>query len=79
MYLGKTVIQKDTFTPMFTAALFTTARTWKQPKCPLTDEWIKMWHIYIYIHTHIHTHTHTHTHTYIYIYNGLLLSHNKKE
>ena len=32
---------------MFTAALFTTARTWKQPKCPLTDEWItKMWHIY---------------------------------
>ena len=32
---------------MFVAALFTTARTWKQPKCPLTDEWInKMWHIY---------------------------------
>ena len=33
---------------MFTAALFTIARIWKQPKCPLTDEWIKkMWHIYI--------------------------------
>ena len=32
---------------MFTAALFTIARTWKQPKCPMTDEWIKtMWHIY---------------------------------
>ena len=32
---------------MFTAALFTIARTWKRPKCPLTDEWIKkMWHIY---------------------------------
>ena len=32
---------------MFTAALFTTARTWKQRKCPPTDEWIKkMWHIY---------------------------------
>ena len=32
---------------MFTAALFTIARTWKQPKFPLTDEWIKkMWHIY---------------------------------
>ena len=32
---------------MFTAALFTIARTWKQPKCPLTDKWIKkMWHIY---------------------------------
>uniref|UniRef100_A0A8C6BY08 Uncharacterized protein n=1 Tax=Monodon monoceros TaxID=40151 RepID=A0A8C6BY08_MONMO len=32
---------------MFTAALFTVARTWKQPKCPSTDEWIKkMWYIY---------------------------------
>ena len=32
---------------MFIAALFTIARSWKQPKCPLTDEWIKkMWHIY---------------------------------
>ena len=32
---------------MFIAALFTKAKTWKQPKCPLTDEWIKkMWHIY---------------------------------
>ena len=33
---------------MFIAALFTTARTWKQPKCPSTEEWIKkMWYIYI--------------------------------
>ena len=32
---------------MFTAVLFTVARTWKQPKCPSTDEWIKkMWYIY---------------------------------
>ena len=31
---------------MFTAALFTIASTWKQPKCPSTDEWKKMWHIY---------------------------------
>ena len=31
---------------MFTAALFTIVRTWKQPKCPSTDKWIKMWHIY---------------------------------
>ena len=30
---------------MFTAGLFTIARTWKQPKCPLTEEWIKMWYI----------------------------------
>ena len=48
IYLEKTVIQKDTRTPMFTAALlFTIARTWKQPKCPSAEEWIKkMWHIY---------------------------------
>ena len=32
---------------MFTAALFIIARTWKQPRCPLTDEWIKkLWYIY---------------------------------
>uniref|UniRef100_A0A8D0LL39 Uncharacterized protein n=1 Tax=Sus scrofa TaxID=9823 RepID=A0A8D0LL39_PIG len=48
IYPDKTFIQKDTCThPMFIAALFTTAKTWKQPKCPSTDEWIKkMWHIY---------------------------------
>ena len=47
MYPGKTIIQKDTCTPMFIAALFTIAKTQKQPKCPLTDEWIKkMWYIY---------------------------------
>ena len=47
--LGKTqtLNQKDTCTPMFIAALFTVVRTWKQPKCPLTDEWLKkMWYIY---------------------------------
>ena len=32
---------------MFTAALFVIAKTWKQPKCPSTDKWIKMWYIYI--------------------------------
>ena len=43
----KTLIQKDTCTPIFTAALFTIAKTWKQLKCPSTDECIKkMWHIY---------------------------------
>ena len=47
IYLEKTIIQKDTCTPMFTAALFTIARTWKQLKCPSTDEWIKkIWYIY---------------------------------
>ena len=34
---------------MFIAALFTIAKIWKQPKCPLTDEWIKMWCIYVYM------------------------------
>ena len=48
LYPNKTIIQKDTCTPMFIAALFTIANTWKQPKCPSTDEWIKkMWYIYI--------------------------------
>ena len=46
IYPEKTIIQKDTCTPMFTAALFTIAKTWKQPKCPSTEEWIKMWYIY---------------------------------
>ena len=46
IYPEKTIIQKDTCTPMFTAALFTIARSWKQPKCPSTDEWIKMWYIH---------------------------------
>ena len=41
IYLDKTLIQKDTCTPVFIAALFTTAKTWKQPKCPSTDEWMK--------------------------------------
>ena len=45
----KTLIRKDTRTPVFTAALFTIMKPWKQPKRPSTDEWIKMWCIYIYI------------------------------
>ena len=47
IYPQETKIEKDTYTPMFIAALFTIARTWKQPRCPLTDEWIKrLWYIY---------------------------------
>ena len=46
-YPEETRIEKNTCAPMFTAALFTTARTWKQPRCPLADEWIrKLWYIY---------------------------------
>ena len=39
VYPDRTIIQKDTCTPIFIAALFTTAKTCKQPKCPLADEW----------------------------------------
>ena len=47
IYPEKTIIQKGTCTTMLIAALFTITRTWKQPKCPSTDEWIKkMWNIY---------------------------------
>ena len=47
IYLEKTLIRNDTCTPMFIAALFTVARSWKQPKCPSTDECIKkLWYIY---------------------------------
>ena len=47
IYPEKTIIQKETFTTMFIVALFTIARTWKQLKCPSTDEWIKkLWHVY---------------------------------
>ena len=46
IYPEKTIIQKESCTTVFTAALFTIARTWKQPKCPSTEEWIKMWHMY---------------------------------
>ena len=43
---NKNTKSKDTCIPAFIAALFTRAETWKQPKCPSTDEWIKMLHIY---------------------------------
>ena len=47
IFPDKAIIQKDTCTPMFTAALVTIAKTWKQLKCPSTDEWIKkMWYMY---------------------------------
>ena len=40
-------IERDTCTPVFITALFTISRTWRQPRCPLADEWIsKLWYIY---------------------------------
>ena len=41
IYPEETKIERDTCIPLFIVALFTIARTWKQPRCPLTDEWIK--------------------------------------
>ena len=46
IYTEETKIETDTCIPLFIAALFTIARTWKQSKCPSTDEWIKLWYIY---------------------------------
>ena len=58
---------------MFIAVLFTIAKTWKQPRCPSKDEWIKkMWHIYIHIYIYRYIYTYVHTH------NGILLNHKKR-
>ena len=47
IHTKETRIERDTCTPMFMATLFTIARIWKQPRCPLADEWIrKLWYIY---------------------------------
>ena len=47
IYLEKTITLKDICTLMFIATLFTIARTWKQPKCPSTEKWIKkMWYMH---------------------------------
>ena len=47
IHTKETRIERDTCTPVYIAALFTIARTWKQPRCPSADEWIrKLWYIY---------------------------------
>ena len=47
IHTEETRIERDTCTPMFITALFTIARIWKQPRCPLADKWIrKLWYIY---------------------------------
>ena len=47
IYTKETRIERDTCTPMFTSALSTIARTWKQPRCPSAEEWIrKLWYLY---------------------------------
>ena len=47
IHTEETRIERDACTPMFITALFIIARTWKQPRCPSADEWIrKLWYIY---------------------------------
>ena len=47
IYPEETKVEKDTYIPLFIAALFTIDKTWKQPRCPSIDEWIKKcWYIY---------------------------------
>ena len=47
IYPEETKIERDTYIALFMEALFTIARTWKQPRCPSIDEWIKkLWYIY---------------------------------
>ena len=57
---------------MFTVALFTIAKTWKQPKCPSTEGWKKkIWYVCVCVCVYTDTHTHTH--------NGILLSHKNEQ
>ena len=47
IHTEETRIERDTCTPMLTGALFVIARTWKQPRCPSADKWIRnLWYIY---------------------------------
>ena len=47
IHIEETIIERDTFTPVFTVAPFIIARTWKPPICPSAEEWIrKLWYIY---------------------------------
>ena len=47
IHTEETRLERDTYTPVFIAALFIIARTWKQPRCPSADEWItKLWYMY---------------------------------
>ena len=55
IYPEETKIEKYPSIPLFIAALFTIARTWKQPRCPSTDEWIKkLWYIFIIGYSFVH-------------------------
>ena len=72
IYPEKTTTRKDTCIPMFIAALFSIAKTWKQPKCPSTELWIKkMWYIYIMEIYMLYMNIYTYVHIYIYFFNSV--------
>ena len=72
IYPNKTIIQKDTCTYMFIAALYIITKTRKQLKWPSTDEWIqKIWNTHKHTHTRTHTHTHTRSHTIMEYYSAI--------
>ena len=60
----KNIIQKDMYNPMFLAALFTIAKTWKQPKCPDWQMNVKE----ELIHTHTHIYVYIYIYTYVHVY-----------
>ena len=66
----KTLSRKNTCTSMFTAALFTIAKLWKQPKRPSTDEWIKMWGVCVCVRARVCV--------CMYVCVGILFSHKKE-
>ena len=48
IYPEETKTERDTYIPLFTEALFRIVKTWEEPRCPSTDEWMKkLWYIYI--------------------------------
>ena len=60
IYHEEIKIERDTCIPLFIAALFTIARTWKQPRCPLTDEWIKKFLVHILLKPSLKDFEHNH-------------------
>ena len=65
------MIHRGTCTLMLIAALSTIAKLWQEPKCLLSDEWIKnMW--YVYTHTHVYMYVHTHICIYVMEYHSAI-------
>ena len=72
------LFQKNAFIPMFIIALFTIAKTWKQPKCSQVEQYIKRMYICICVYMCVCTYIYTYIYTHTYIY-GILHSHKKNE